>query len=429
VEHVEVAIVGAGLAGLSCAFALAKAGLDVLVVERGDYPGSKNVTGGRLYMNPVRHYMPEIWEEAPFERYVSKERLTMLSENSSVTMEMHSDEFSKKPYHSYTLIRPIFDNWLAEKAGEMGAAVVPKYKVDGLLRENGRVVGIKAEGEDIGANVVVVADGALSFIAQEAGLSAHHDPEHFAVGVKETVELPSKVIEDRFNLRGSEGCAQLYFGSLTKGLTGGGFLYTNRESVSLGIVVSIGALMKSPQNLDTPQLMDSFMQRPEVATLIGDGETVEYSAHTIPEGGFNSLPTLYKDGILVVGDAAGFALNMGIIVRGMDLAIASGAMAAETITEAKKRNDYSAKSLVKYEAKLRESFVMKDLYTFRNIWKTLNNPRLFQKYPSLIVAMLEDLMYIGSDQKPKLSSTIVKHVRKNFLNFSTLRDALGLLGV
>jgi electron transfer flavoprotein-quinone oxidoreductase len=429
VEHVEVAIVGAGLAGLSCAFSLAKAGLDVLVVERGDYPGSKNVTGGRLYMNPIRQYMPDIWEEAPFERYVSKERLTMLSEGSSITMELRSDEFVKKPYHSYTLIRPIFDKWLAEKAAAMGAAVVPKYKVEGLLRETGKVVGIKAEGEDIGANVVVAADGALSFIAEEAGMKRSHDPEHFAVGVKETVELPRKVIEDRFNLQGDEGCAQLYFGSLTKGLTGGGFLYTNKESISLGVVVGIGALMQSAQQLDTSQLMESFKQRSEVATLVEGGETVEYSAHTIPEGGFNSLPTLYKDGILIVGDAAGFALNMGIIVRGMDLAIASGAIAAETIIGAKKRSDYSAESLATYETKLKESFVMKDLYTFRDTWKILSNPRLFQKYPSLIAAMLEDLMYIGSDSKPKLSSTIMKHGRRNFLSLSTLRDAFGLLKV
>jgi electron transfer flavoprotein-quinone oxidoreductase len=235
------------------------------------------------------------------------------------------------------------------------------------------------------------------------------------------------VIEDRFNLNGDEGCAQLYFGSLTKGLTGGGFLYTNKESISLGIVVGIGALMHSAPQLDAPQLMESFKQRPEVATLLAGGETVEYSAHTIPEGGFNSLPTLYRDGILLAGDAAGFALNMGIIVRGMDLAIASGAIAAEAIIEAKKQNDYSAKSLANYETRLKESFVMKDLYTFRNIWKILDNPRLFQKYPGLIAALLEDLMYIGSDSKPKLSSTIMKHARKNLLSLSSLRDLLGLL--
>jgi electron transfer flavoprotein-quinone oxidoreductase len=429
VERVDAAIVGAGLAGLSCGYTLAKAGLDVLVVERGDYAGSKNVTGGRLYMNPVRQYMPEIWNEAPFERHVTRERLSMLSEDSSLTLELRSDSYAKPPYHSHTVMRPTFDRWLAEKASAAGAAVIPKYKVDGLLRENGRFVGIRAEGEDIGANVVVAADGAMSFIAEEAGLRAKHDPQHFAVGVKETIELPRKTIEDRFNLSGDEGAAQLFFGTVSEGLTGGGFLYTNRESISLGIVISIGALMSDSRHLESFQIMEDFKQRPEVSCLIEGGETVEYSAHTIPEGGINSTPALVGDGILVVGDAAGFALNMGIIVRGMDLAIASGAMAAEAIKAAKQQGNYSKESLSSYVSLLNDSFVMKDLRTFRDVWKVLNNPRLFQKYPQAITALLTELMYVGSDPKPKLSSTVLKRVRKNFLNLSSVKDALSILRI
>jgi electron transfer flavoprotein-quinone oxidoreductase len=429
VERVDVAIVGAGLAGLSCAYTLAKGGLDVLVVERGDYPGSKNVTGGRLYMNPIRQYLPEIWQDAPFERHVTKERLSMLSDENAITMELAPHAYNKEPYHSYTILRPTFDKWLAEKTSAAGAAIVPKYKVEGLLRENGRVAGIKTEGEEIGARVVVAADGALSFMAQEAGLRSRHNPEHFAVGAKETVELPRKILEDRFNLRGNEGAAHLYFGSVTKGMTGGGFVYTNRESISVGVVVSIGALMAHPQQPEAFQVMEDFKQRPEVSALINGGETVEYSAHTIPEGGIESIPTLYADGILVVGDAAGFALNMGLIVRGMDLAIASGAIAAEAIKGATARNNFSATSLSAYETMLKASFVLKDLRTFRNVWKVLNNPRLFEKYPRLVGSLMTELMHIGSEPKPKFSSTVVKHVRKNFLNISTFKDMISLLRI
>lgn len=425
----DVAVVGAGLAGLSCAYTLAKAGLDVLVVERGDYPGSKNVTGGRLYINPVRQYLPDIWDEAPFERHVTRERLTMLSDDSSLTFEFCSDAYSKRPYHSYTLLRPTFDRWLADKASGEGASIVSRYKVDGLLREKGKIAGIRAEGEDIAANVVVAADGVMSFIAQEAGLRTKRKPEHFAVGVKETVELPRKTIEDRFNLGADDGTAQLYFGSLTKGITGGGFLYTNRQSISLGLVVGIGSLMANAKHLETYQLMEEFKERPEVSILIDGGETVEYSAHTIPEGGINSMPTPYNDGILAVGDAAGFALNMGIIVRGMDLAIASGAIAGEAIKAAKKRDNYSAQSLAAYETMLNNSFVMRDLHTFRNVWRVLNNRRLFEKYPRVLSAFLADLMFIGSDPKPKLSSTVLRKIRKHFLNLSTLKDALELLKI
>ena len=428
-ERVDVAVIGAGLAGLSCAYTLARAGLDVLVVERGDYPGSKNVTGGRLYMNPVRQYLPEIWDEAPFERHVTNELLTMLSDDSSLTLTLRSDIYNNPPYHSQTLIRPKFDRWLAEKASAAGASVISKYKVEQLLREEGKIVGIRAEGEDIGANVVIAADGAMSFIAKEAGLRSKHDPEHFAVGVKEIVELPRRTIEDRFHLQGDEGAAQLYFGSVTKGMTGGGFLYTNRESVSIGIVVGIGPLMANPQHLEPYQLMEGFKERPEISTLIEGGETVEYSAHAIPEGGIRAVPTLHSDGILLVGDAAGFALNMGIIVRGMDLAIASGVMAAETVKAAKKRENYSAASLAEYETMLENSFVMKDLHTFRDIWKVLNNPRLFDKYPRAISTMLTDLMYIGFEPKQKLSSTAIRQIRKHFLKLSTLKDAFDLLKI
>jgi len=269
----------------------------------------------------------------------------------------------------------------------------------------------------------------LSFVAEEAGLRKKHKPEHFAVGVKETVELPTKTIEDRFSLHGDEGAAQLYFGSLTKGLTGGGFLYTNRESISLGIVVGIGSLMADAQHVDTYQMMEEFKQRPEVSALIDGGDTVEYAAHVIPEGGINSLPTLYSDGILVVGDAAAFALNMGIIVRGMDLAIASGVIAAETIKTARKRDDYSASSLATYETMLNSSFVMKDLHTFRNVWRVLSNPRLFSKYPRMITDLLADIMLIGPDSKAKLSSTVLRHIRKNFLGLSVLKDGVDLLKI
>lgn len=428
-ERVDVAIVGAGLAGLSCAYTLARAGLDVLVVERGDYPGSKNVTGGRLYMNPIRQYMPEIWDEAPFERHVAHEKLTMLSEESSVTMELRSNEFSKKPYHSYTLIRPVFDKWLAEKTVAAGAAIIPKYKVERLVLQNGRIAGISSEGEEIAANVVVAADGALSFIAEEAGLRPRHNPNHFALGLKETIELSRKSIEDRFNLRGDEGCAQLYFGNITRGMTGGGFLYTNRESLSIGLVISLGSLMNRGDKLESFQLMESFKERPEIASIIEGGETIEYSAHMIPEGGIHAIPKLHGDGILVVGDAAGFSLNMGVIVRGMDLAIASGAMAAETIISAQKRGDYSAESLAQYEATLESSFVLKDLHTFRNVWKILNNPRLFEKYPQVVTELLKDLLWIGTEPKSKLSSIALRHLRRAFLTWSALKDALGLMKI
>ncbi len=174
-EKVQVVVVGGGLAGLATAYVLAEAGVEVLVVERGDYSGSKNVTGGRLYLESVRPYLPNVWDDAPFERRVIKERLTMMAPQSSITVELNSSRFHQEPTYSATVLRATFDQWLAEKVGEKGAMVIPGYKVDDLLTEDGRVVGIRSADAELQADVVVAADGVLSFIAERAGLRGRPD--------------------------------------------------------------------------------------------------------------------------------------------------------------------------------------------------------------------------------------------------------------
>ena len=421
-EKVEVAIVGAGLAGLACAYTLAEAGVETLVVERGDYPGSKNVTGGRLYLYPVRRYLPHIWEEAPLERYVTKERLTAMGEDSSVTVELTGERLKERPYHSHTILRAKFDQWLAERAAEKGALIVTKNGVDDLLWKDGKVAGIRSAGAEIHAQVVVAADGALSFIAQKAGLARERKPRDYAVGVKEVIELPKPTIEERFNLEEGQGAAHLFFGSLTQGLFGGGFLYTNLESISLGLVMGVQALMERGTGLKLHELLDAFKARPEVAPLIAGGEPVEYSAHIVPEGGLHALPRLQGDGILLVGDAAGLALNTGLTVRGMDFALASGVLAAQAIIRAREKEDFSAASLARYEESLENSFVLQDFRTYKEMPEFLANPRLFTLYPQLICDILMRLLWIGEEPQEKISTTVWREVRKSLLNPQVLGD-------
>ena len=413
------------MAGLSAAYTLAKDGVEVLVIERGDYSGAKNVTGGRLYMNPVRKLLPDLWAEAPLERFVTQETISVMSETSSVSIGLSSEKLRQEPYHSYTILRGKFDRWFADKAAEAGAMLVTKQKVDGLLRENGKIAGIVSGEDQIQANVVVAADGIMSQIAERAGLKERHKPKEFAVGIKEVVELPSQSIEDRFNLTNGEGAARMYMGSLTKGMFGGGFLYTNKDSVSLGIVVSIADMMARNQPIESPDLFEEFKSRPEIAALIRGGETVEYSAHVIGEGGYGAIPQLYGDGIVVAGDAAGLNLNTGLTVRGMEFAIASGVMAARAIKRAKDGNDFSKASLANYQSLMQESFVLKDMYTFRNAPGFLDNPRIFGLYPQVVCETLEKMMFIGEEPKKKLSSTALAEIRHK-LGFSWVKEARGV---
>lgn len=411
-EKFDVIIVGAGLAGLAAAYSLASKGIEALVVERGDYPGAKSVTGGRLYLNPVKPFFPEIWREAPLERLISKEVLTFVGEISSASIQLLSGRFGRKPYHSFTILRSKFDRWLSEKAKEKGAIIITKNKVDDLIWENGNIAGAVVAGDKIQADVVLAADGAMSLVAQKAGLRSKHNPEDFAIGIKEVIELPSKTIEERFNLSNNEGAAQLFVGSLTKGIFGAGFLYTNIDSLSLGTVVRIKDLMQKKPPVEVWKLMEEIKQRPEINNLIKGGNSIEYAAHLIPEGGIKLMPGLYSDGILVAGDAAGFAMNMGITVRGMEFALVSGALAAQAINRAKERNDFSARGLSIYQDLLQESFVLQDLSTFKHMPGFLENPRLFALYPQLACELLEELMFIDAKPKEKLSTTVRKKISK-----------------
>jgi electron transfer flavoprotein-quinone oxidoreductase len=301
---------------------------------------------------------------------------------------------------------------LAEQASQRGAMVVPRYKVDDLVWQDSQVTGIVAAGDEIRADVVVAADGALSFLAERAGLRGRHDPDHFALGMKEVIELPGQVIQDRFGLQPGQGAAQLYFGAITRGLMGGGFVYTNRESLSIGIVVGMGSMADRGSAMQAHELLEVFKSRPEVAPLLAGGRVLEYSAHAIPEASHLAMPRLVGDGVMVLGDAAGLALNMGVTVRGMDLALASGAMAAQVILDARREGDFSTRSLARYEAALQGSFVQRDQRTFARMHAFLQNPRLYSSYPELVVGLLEGILHIGDAPKQGLFGTAVRAMRR-----------------
>ncbi len=423
-DKVDVIIVGAGLAGLSCAYELASPDMSILVLERGDFPGSKNITGGRLYLRPIIPYISDLWKDAPFERHVVKERFTFMGEDNSVTFELYSDRFNETPHPSYTILRANFDRWLAEKVSEKGAFVITQKRVDELIIEDGKVIGVRTDGEEIGSDCVVAADGILSFLAEKAGLRGPFKPNHFAIGFKEIIKMDSKAIEDRFALADEEGAAQLFIGSITKGMIGGGFLYTNRESLSLGLVIGLDSLNSKSPREEVYKLLDQFKERPEIKNLVKGGEVIEYSAHLINESGVYGMPKLYTDGMLLVGDAAGLGLNMLFTVRGMEYAIVSGILAAKTIKEAKKRNDFSKASLSEYEKLLNESFIMKEMHAFKNVPVVLNNKRLFKKYPQAISDIFEDLMWVDEKPKQGIYKTKMRRLKKEFFDLQTLRDFL-----
>jgi electron transfer flavoprotein-quinone oxidoreductase len=432
-EQVDVIVVGAGLAGLGAAYHLAGEGLEVLVVERGDYPGAKNVSGGRLYLDPVRPLYPQLFAEGELEheaveRRVIKEGLAMLSDDCMTSLEFRSDEYVQGPAHSVTLLRGRFDRWLGERVAERGAIVVPGYKVDDLVWDGGQVVGIQSAGDEVRSRVVLAADGALSFMAERAGLRGRFNPDHYALGIKEVVELPPGTIEDRFLVGPGQGAAQLFFGSISQGMLGGGFLYTNRDSLSVGLVLGMADMVAAGGRARAHEIMNAFKGRAELDRLLAGGRVVEYSAHAIPETSHRDLKRLSLGGLLVLGDAAGLSLNMGISVRGMDFALASGAYAAETVRAAFDADDFSAPFLSRYDSALRESFVLQDQVTFAGMHEFLKNPRLYNEYPVQMARLFRRLFHVGAGPKERFWPAIWRTFRELSLG-DALRDLWKIRGL
>ena len=391
-EKFDVIIVGAGPAGSAAAYSLAKMGFNVLMIERGKYPGAKNVMGGRMYAYALNRLIPEFWKEAPIERKVTREKLTLQGEKASFTLDFMDEEL-REPPNSYTILRGKFDQWFAGKAVEAGATLVSSIRVDDLIWENNRITGIVAGTDRIQANVVIAADGAVSLLSEKAGLKKF-DVLQFALGIKEIIELPEKTIEERFNLASGEGAAQLFVGHCTKGIPGGGFIYTNKTSLSVGIVVYINSLIE--KKIESHELIREFNTNPAVAALIEGGKILEYSAHVIPE---TSRSELFTDGMLVVGDAGGLIVNSGITLRGIDMAIASGVAAAEAVKKAAQENDFSKQSLSYYEELLKRDFVLQDKETFKKAPEFLQNERLYTLYPEFVCRLFHRLVLVDGPKK------------------------------
>ncbi|MBX5451795.1 FAD-dependent oxidoreductase [Thermogemmatispora sp.] len=422
-QQFDVIVVGAGPAGSSAALRLARAGLRVALIERGEYPGAKNVSGAVFYApGLLAELLPSFWEDAPFERYITRRVLTFLGKDAALSLDFRTRHFATPPYNGVTLLRPKFDRWLASKAVEAGALLITSTVVDDLLYEGERVIGVQCRREAgaLYAPVVIAADGANSFLAKKAGLQREFSPEEMSLGVKEVLRLSARTIEERFNLTGDEGMASEYVGEATGPVKGGAFLYTNRETLSLGIIVQIASLAR--QRVKPYELLDRFKQHPSVAPLVRDGVTLEYSAHMIPEGGWQLVPRLVRSGLLVAGDAAALVFATGIFLEGMNFAVASGLAAAETVLEAHQKGDFSATGLAGYQKRLEQSFVLQDLRRFRLTPAFVNNERLQNLYPELFCEAAEQVFRSEGKPRKKLGPTILTTLRRKVSLWTLLRD-------
>lgn len=425
----DVIVVGAGCAGSVAAYVAASAGKSVLMVERGNYAGAKNMTGGRIYSHSLKEVFPDFEQEAPLERKITHERIALMDHESAMTIDFTSPELAREGADSYSVLRGPFDQWLAEKAEEAGVEAIYGIPVEELIKdESGRVIGVRAGEDEITGQVVILCEGTNSMLAERCLGNPRPKANQMAVGIKETFELPASTIEDRFLTPEGEGAAMLFVGDCTNGHVGGGFMYANKESISLGLVATISTTAE--QDMPVYQMMENFKNHPMVAPMIRGAKMVEHSGHMVPEGGYNMIPRYIFDGCLLAGETAGFCMNLGYQVRGMDFAVASGRMAAEAACEAIDKGDTSAAGLASYKTKLEDSFVIKDLQTFQAWPATMEHwDRMFTEYPTMVCEIFNGLFAVDGKPQQHLAKRMMPIIKKRglFSLFKEIRKAVKAL--
>ncbi|CDX38401.1 FixC protein; flavoprotein-ubiquinone oxidoreductase [Mesorhizobium sp. SOD10] len=401
-EKFDAIVVGAGMSGNAAAYTMASQGLNVLQLERGEYPGSKNVQGAIMYANMLEKIIPDFRDDAPLERHLVEQRLWVMDDTSHTGIHYRSDDFNEAKPNRYTIIRAQFDKWFSRKVREAGATVLCETTVTELVRDGkDKVVGVRTDraGGEIFADVVVLAEGVCGLLGTRARLRQMPRPKSVALAVKEMHFLPEEVIEQRFALKAGEGCVIEAVGTISRSMAGLGFLYTNKESISLGIgclVSDFASTMESPY-----VVLETLKNHPSIRPLIAGSEMKEYAAHLIPEGGYKAIPQLFGDGWVVVGDAA--QLNNAVHREGSNLAMTSGRIAAEAIVQVKSRKRPMTKqNLALYKTMLDKSFVIKDLKKYKDMPALLhtNSRNFFTTYPQLMSQAAQTFMRV--DGTPKI---------------------------
>lgn len=349
--------------------------LEVAIVEKGSFVGAHILSGAVMDPIAIRELMPDFLQEGcPVDTVVTEDAVWYLTERRGINAPIVPPPLKNKGKYIVSLSRVC--EWLGEKCEEAGVNIFPEFPASEILHgENDRVIGIRTgdkgidkdgrpkanyePGVDILAKVTVLGEGSRGSLAKKAmarlGMMDGKEPQVFSLGVKELWELPDG------NFAEGKVVHTLGFPSDTR-TYGGGWIYGLKNNVvSIGYVTGLD--YEDPL-IDPHAEFQKFKTHPKVAAVLKGGKMIKYGAKTINTGGYWTMPRLFADGLLIVGDSASF-LN-GQRIKGIHTAMKSGMLAAETIVEALAHGDTSSKQLRHFEERVSESWIYDELYRVRN---------------------------------------------------------------
>ena len=408
----DVIVVGAGPAGSAASLSLARKGVKVLMLEKTRIPGERNVSGGVIYGDfpgepGLLSLVPNFETNAPLERRILSHEIVFLDHpdlkkgrskyyrlsKASLPAKLGLAQLGYQSGHDYSVLRVPFDRWFADLAVEAGAMLSTETTVEGLLKEGGGVVGVRTATEELRAKIVIDSSGVTSNLVEEAGLRGRLTPRQLYHGVKHVYKLEPETIEKRFRVKKGEGRAVIFLGDFMHGIGGEAFIYTNRDTLSVGLVVSMDSLVRKcterfDQVGELVDVLDEFEAHPMVAETLEGADAVEYSAHNIPKGYKSLLKAPYADGYLATGDALGAFVKIGPMFDGMRRAIFSGIMAASAYLQANTSGSFKAKNLSRYKAMLksvyedvnrsgRDSFLSESAFTYHTLPRIMFSTGIF----------------------------------------------------
>lgn len=378
VKKYDAVVAGAGPAGACAAYFMAREGLDVLLLERGPFPGAKTCGGAAILAEQVHKLFPNFWEELDCERIVTNLAYWWLTEDSAVSAGFSSSRLAAAPYNRITVKRDKLYGWLAGKATAAGAALKLGHTVTEVLFDGDQACGVKTASPQTAtclADIVILADGANSLLAEKAGLAPRVSPANLSLYVKETIALPAETIEERFNLLPGRGAVIGLIGHPTAGFNGTASIHTFADSVNINAGMAAANFVQGGVN--PAGLLPRIKNHPVLRPLLEGGVVTEYGAAMIPEGGYNAIPRLVHPGLLIAGDAGSLVNG----TQGINLAMWSGFFAAKAACAAKAGRDFSAAGLSLYRQLLDESFVLRNMRANARIARLQQDlPYLFDLY-------------------------------------------------